>query len=263
MNDTDRIRLANLEAVADMRRAEMLAVFKPLAASVAKVINDAVAASGYNKYAVAVDKDGDLRDIEWINVEGEDDGERLIGIDISFRRKDYNDSKRVFSFGTCAFGNVKAGDRRGIAYCTVIGHLAAHAQEIDDALNAIPEWKAYDSAYRIWCISRSDAEALAKQIKDEEAKEARAKVEERLVVGAEIAVTYNTKWDCEKCDSVVTGVHTMTVEKVTKKLVFFAGHFRQYKKDEVCAAIVNGIDKGGWSFASDIDMTQFPCPSKH
>lgn len=261
MNDTNKVRLANLEAVADMRRAEMLAVYKPLAASVAKVINDAIAASGYTKYAVDVDENGYIRDIEWMNLEGEDDGERLIEIHLSFR-KGYGESKRVFSFDTCAFGRVNAGDRRGIAYCTVLGYLAAHAQEIDDALNAIPEWEAFDNAYRIWRISRSDAEALAKTIEVEEMNAARAKVEERLVVGAEIAITYHTKWDDEKSKTILTGVYKMTVEKVTKKLVFFKGVYRQHKKDDVCTALARGIEKGGWSFASDVDMTQFPRPAK-
>ena len=42
----NEVRLANLEAAAEMRRAELMAIFQPLSLSVAKVLNDAIAASG-------------------------------------------------------------------------------------------------------------------------------------------------------------------------------------------------------------------------
>ena len=259
----NEVRLANLEAAAEMRRAELMAIFQPLSLSVAKVLNDAIAASGSTKYAVRTDG-GNLRDTEWIEIEGVDEGDRLVGVTVHLRKASYWDesvegdkaSERVFSFSTCGFGDVKAGDTKGVAYCLLVGYLAAHATEIQNALNAIPEWKNYDRAVRIYHFSDGEARAFAQQMKVDAENAACAKAEERLVVGAEIAVDYEKKWDCEKCESVITGVRVKTVEKVTNKLVFFKDDYHRYNKADVCYKLVRGLEKGGYSYAADVDLSK-------
>ena len=111
---------------------------------------------------------------------------------------------------------------------------------------------------RIYRFSDGEARAFAQQMKVDAENAARAKAEERLVVGAEIAVAYDQEWDCEKGDTIVTGVRTKVVEKVTNKLVFFKNDWHQHHKADVCYELVRGLDKCGYAYLADIDMAQFP-----
>lgn len=264
----NEVRLANLRAVAEMRRAELRRIHTGVTRQIAKVIEDAVAASGVGGYALRKGEDGELHDTEYMTLKGEIDGERLHDIDIHFSndpwREGEEDNPRVLSVNTCCFGNIKAGDKSGVAYCVIMGYLATHLQEIQDALNSIPDWDAYDRARRVYSISRNEAEAFERKLKQEAEAARLAEVEKRLVAGAEIATAYERKYDCDKRQSFYTGVEKKVVEKVTNKLVFFKGEFRQRKKADVLAYLVKGLDLEshlyGWSFAEDIDMTQFPRP---
>ena len=258
----NEVRLANLQAAAEMRRAELARNSSAVASQVMKVVEDAVAASGVSGYALRKDENGGLRDAERMTLCGKIDGERLHDIDICFRRDwlDKEGTPRVFEVNTCCFGAVKAGDKRSVAYCVLMGYFATHLQEIQDALNAIPEWEVYDRSRRVYYISRNEAEAFERKMADE-AKAARlAEVEKRLVVGAVVATEKVRRYDCEKHQSIYTGVSTMEVEKVTAKLVFFKDSYRQYKKADVLNFLAIGLEKRGWSFAADVDMSQFPCP---
>jgi len=262
--NANEVRLANLKAVAEMRRAELYCIRKGLTSQMAKIIEDAVAASGVSGFALRKGEDGELRDIDYMTLEGEIDGERLHDIDLYFRNDSWRDAEegnpRVLSVSTCCFGTIKAGDKGGIAYCALMGYLVTHLQEMQDALNAIPEWEAYRRAHRIYSISSNEAEAFERKLA-EEAKAARlAEVEKRLVAGAVLATEKIRRYDCEKRQSIYIGVSTKVVEKVTAKLVFFKDEYRQYKKADVLELLAKGLEKGGWSFASDVDMKQFPCP---
>lgn len=265
----NEVRLANLEAAAEMRRADLIAAKTPLAEGIKKVIEDAIAASGANGYAVATDEEGKLHDLEYINIEGALDGERLHDIDCRLRRE-YGEPLAEplhFSFNTCCFGDIGVGDKVGIAYAILLAHLATHVEEIEDALNALPYWDEYNRACEVYSISRREAEEFKRKMKEDEKNAALAKVEKRLVVGAEIATAYERRYDCDKHQSFYTGVEKKVVEKVTNKLVFFKGEFRQRKKADVLAYLVKGLDLEshlyGWSFAEDIDMSQFPRPANH
>lgn len=260
----NEVRLANLQAVAEMRRAELACIHAGVTRQMAKIIEDAVAASGVSGYALRKGKDGELRDSEYMTLDGEIDGERLHDIDLYFRNDSWRDEEegenRVLSVNTCCFGSVKAGDKSGVAYCVLMGYLVTHLQEIQDALNAIPEWEAYMRSRRIYHISQREADEFSRKLK-EEAKAARfAEVEKCLVVGAVVATEKVRRYDCEKGQSLYVGIHTLEVEKVTNKLVFFRGNCHQFKKADVLELLAKGLEKGGWSFAADVDMTQFPCP---
>ena len=263
----NEVRLENLKAVATMRRAELARVHTDVTRQIAKVIEDAVADSGVGGYALRKGEDGELHDTEYMTLKGEIDGERLHDIDIHFSndpwREGEEDNPRVLSVNTCCFGNIKAGDKSGVAYCVIMGYLATHLQEIQDALNSIPDWDAYDRARRVYSISRNEAEAFERKLKQEAEAARLAEVEKRLVAGAEVAYVYETKWDAEKDMRVITGVRTKVVEKVTAKLVFFKDEYRQYKKAEVLNWLAKGLDERGMSFTADIDMTQFPRPANH
>lgn len=263
----NEIRLANLKAVADMRRAELRRIHAVVTRQIAKVVEDAVAASGVGGYALRKGEDGELHDTEYMTLKGEIDGERLHDIDLYYRDDSWcdegGDNPRVLSVNTCCFGNIKAGDKSGVAYCVIMGYLATHLQEIQDALNAIPEWEAYDRARRIRSISRREAEEFERKLKEEAESARLAEIEKRLVVGAVVAKEKVRRYDFEKRQSVYTGISTLEVEKVTAKLVFFKDSYRQHKKADVLKCLATGLDKGGWSFASDVDMTQFPRPANH
>lgn len=258
----NEVRLANLEAAAEMRRAELMAIRQPLSLAIAKVINDAIAASGSTKYALRLDDGGFLRDFECMTIDGKDDGDRLVSIDLYYRHDTWEDRRngkpRILAFSTCGFGTVKAGDTKGVAYCLLLGYLAAHLKEMEDAINAIPEWAAYERALEIYNVSRDEAGDFAALLKEEAHAAALAKVEERLVVGAEVAFSYDVMYDFDRHVDVVKGVHTRKVEKVTNKLVFFENEYKQYKKADVLADLVRGLDNHGWSFAADVDMSRFP-----
>lgn len=258
----NEVRLANLEAAAEMRRAELMAIRQPLSLAIAKVINDAIAASGSTKYALRTDDSGFIRDFEYMTIDGKDDGERLVSIDLYYRHDSWEDRRagkpRVLAFSTCGFGTVKAGDTRGMAYCLLLGYLAAHLKEMEDAINAIPEWAAYERALEVYNVSRDEAGDFAIRLKTEAHMAAIAKAEERLVVGAEVAYSYDGGYDFDRHVNVVTGVRTRKVKKVTNKLVFFENEYKQYKKVDVLADLVRGLDNHGWSFAADVDMSRFP-----
>ncbi len=256
----NEVRLANLKASADKRRAEFCDIRAEVTRQIAKIIEDAVAASGVSGYTLRKGENGELRDTEYMTLDGEIDGERLHDIDLYYRNDSWRDEdggERVFSVNTCCFGRVKAGDKSGVAYYLLMGYLVTHLQEIQDALNAIPDWEAYNRSRRIYHISRNDAEAFERKM-DAEAKMAKeAAVLERLMEGAEIAVHYTTDFDLVRGVHVLTGIKIMTVEKVTNKLVFFKDRRGQNKKADVVANLVRGIDNCGWSFAADVDMA-FP-----
>lgn len=259
----NEVRLANLQAAAEMRRAELARNSSAVASQVMKVVENAIAASGVNGYALRKDENGGLRDAERMTLCGKIDGERLHDIDICFRRgwgaEDENEP-RAFSVSTCCFGSVTTDNKVGIAYCVLVGYLAAHLQEIQDALNAIPEWEVYDRSRRVYYISRNEAEAFERKMADE-AKAARlAEVEKRLVVGAVVATEKIRRYDIKKHQSFYIGVKTMVIEKVTAKLVFFKSEYRQYKKADVLELLAKGLEKGGWSFEANVDMSKFPCP---
>lgn len=260
----NEVRLANLQAVAEMRRAELACIRTGVARQVAKIIEDAVAASGVSGYALRKDESGELRDMDYMTLDGKIDGERLHDIDLHFLHDTWRDmeegSPRTLSVNTCCFGSIKAGDKSGVAYCVLMGYLATHLQEIQDALNAIPEWEAYTRSSRIYHISQREADEFSRKLKEEATAARLAEVEKRLVVGAVVATEKVRRYDCEKHQSIYTGVSTMEVERVTAKLVFFKDSYRQYKKADVLNFLATGLEKGGWSFAADVDMTKFPCP---
>jgi hypothetical protein len=257
---TNDIRLENLKAAAEMRRAELMAIRQPLSLAIAKVINDAIAASGSTKYALR--SDGCIiRDFEYMAIDGKDGDDRLVSIDLYYRHDTWEDRRngkpRVLAFNTCGFGTVKAGDTKGVAYCLLVGYLAAHLQEIQDALNAIPDWEAYERARRFYDVSSRELMEFERKLADEAKTARRAEIEKRLVVGAWIAYAHETEW--KEDGRVFTGVRTKVIEKVTAKLLFFKGDNRQYKKEEVLGLLSKGVNRCGWSFAADVDMTQFPC----
>ena len=260
----NEVRLANLQAVAEMRRAELACIRTGVARQMAKIIEDAVAASGVSGYALRKDESGELRDIDYMTLEGKIDGERLHDIDLRFLYDTWSDEEegknRVLSVDTCCFGSIKAGDKSGVAYCVLMGYLATHLQEIQDALNAIPELEAFTRSSRIYRISQREADEFSRKLKEESTAARLAKLEERLVVGAVVATEKVRRYDCEKHQSFYTGVRTMEVDRVTEKLVFFKGSCRQYKKADVLKFLATGLEKRGWSFAADVDMTQFRCP---
>jgi hypothetical protein len=260
---TNDIRLENLKAAAEMRRAELMAIRQPLSLAIAKVINDAIAASGSTKYALR--SDGCIiRDFEYMAIDGKDGDDRLVSIDLYYRHDTWEDRRngkpRVLAFNTCGFGTVKAGDTKGVAYCLLVGYLAAHLQEIQDALNAIPDWEAYERARRFYDVSSRELMEFERKLADEAKTARHAEIEKRLVVGAVVATQKVRKYDFDKRQSFYTGVSTMEVERVTAKLVFFKDAYRQYKKADVLNFLATGLEKRGWSFAADVDMTQFPCP---
>ena len=258
----NEIRLANLQAAAEMRRAELDCIRAGVTRQMAKIIEDAVVASGVSGYTLRKGKDGGFRDAEYMTLEGKIDGERLHDIEIYFRR-DWgagDGESRIFSVSTCCFGSVNVGNKVGIAYCALVGYLATHLQEIQDALNAIPEWEAYQRSCRIYSVSRHEADDFSRKLK-EEAKAARlAKIEKRLIVGAVIAIDRIRRYDCEKQQPVYTGIRTLEIEKITPKLVFFKDNRHQYKKAEVLTFLARGLEQDGWSFAADVDTAQFPYP---
>lgn len=260
----NEVRLANLKAVAEMRRAELACVHTGVTRQMAKVIEDAVAASGVGGYALRKGKDGELPDTDYMVLCGEIDGERLHDIDLSFLHETWRDMEegnpRVLSVNTCCFGKVKAGDKSGVAYCVLMGYLVAHLQEIQDALNAIPEWEAYARARRVYSISRNEAEAFERKLREEAESARLAEIEKRLVVGAVIASEKVRRYDSEKGQYIYIGVSKKVVEKVTAKLVFFKDEYRQYKKADVLGFLSSGLEKGRWSYAEDVDMSKFPCP---
>jgi hypothetical protein len=259
---TNEIRLANLKSVAEMRRAELRRIHTGVTRQIAKVVEDAVAASGVGGYALRKGEDGELHDTEYMTLKGEIDGERLHDIDMHFSndpwREGEDNNPRVLSVNTCCFGNIKAGDKSGVAYCVIMGYLATHLQEIQDALNSIPEWEAYDRARRVYSISRNEAEAFERKLAEEAKTARRAEIEKRLVVGAEIAYAHDVQWSKDE-GRIFTGVRTKVIEKVTAKLLFFKGDNRQYKKEEALGLLSKGVNRCGWSFAADVDITQFPC----
>ena len=256
----NEVRLANLEAACEMRRAELMEIYKPLSVAVTEVLDKAIASSGSTKYRVITDDKGILRDLEVISIDGRDDSDRLVSIDAYFRRDWCADESkpRQFAFQTCGFGTVKAGDTKGVAYCLLVGYLAAHVQEIQDALNAIPEWADYDRALAAYRVTCREAEEFSRKMKEDAKNAAIAEVEKRLVVGAVVATQKVRKYDFDKSQSFYTGVSTMEVERVTAKLVFFKDAYRQYKKADVLNYLATGLEKGGWSFAADVDMSRFP-----
>lgn len=254
----NEVRLANLQAVAEMRRAELACIRTGVARQMAKIIEDAVAASGVSGYALQKDNDGEIYDIDYMRLGGEIDGKRLHSVDLYFRHESWNDTEegksRILSLNPCCFGTFNAGNKCGVAYFVLTGYLAAHLQEIQDALNAIPEWETYARARRVYTVSRGEVEEFERKLAEEAKAARRAEIEKRLVVGAEVVVGHERKWDCEKGD-IIKGVRVLTVEKVTNKLVFFKDEYRQYKKDYVLRSLARGIDNGGFSYLADIDLT--------
>lgn len=266
MNDTNKVRLANLEAVAEMRRAELVAARKPLNEAYKRVFAEVVADSGVSGYALSLDEEGNVYDFNTPELSGEIDGKRLHDIHCYFRNDrwdDTSDEPRRLSFNTTCFGDVKVGDAVGVAYCVMVGYLASNLQSIQDALDALPEWEAYRTAKRFYDAAYYEAEGLKRKMKEEAQAAKEAAVLKRLVAGAEVARMYDGHYDFERNVHVRTGVITKKVEKVTNKLVFFENDYRQHKKADVVAQIICGLDKGGWSFAEDVDMSQFPCPFKY
>lgn len=253
----NEVRLANLKAVAEMRRDEFCCIHARLIKQMATIIEDAVAASGVSGYALQKDNVGELYDIDYMRLGGEIDGKRLHSVDLYFRHESWNDTEegkpRILSLNPCCFGTFNAGNKCGVAYFVLMGYLAAHLQEIQDALNAIPEWEAYTRARRVYTVSRGEVEESERKLAEEAKTARRAEIEKRLVVGAEVVVGYESKWDYEKGD-ITKGVRVLTVEKVTNKLIFFKDD-RQYKKDYVLLSLARGIDNGGFSYLADIDLT--------
>ena len=228
----NEVRLANLEAAAEMRRAELMAIRQPLSLAIAKVINDAIAASGSTKYALRLDEGGIIRDFEYMTIDGKGGDDRLVSIDLYYRHDTWEDRRngkpRVLSFSTCGFGTVKAGDTRGVAYCLLLGYLAAHLKEMEDAINAIPEWAAYERALEIYNVSRDEAGDFAARLKEEARAAALAKAEERLVVGAEVAFYFgieelvDVQWQLLAADEepeVIEGSELIVVQVLLRDIL--------------------------------------------
>jgi hypothetical protein len=256
---TNEIRLANLKAVYAMRRAEAEVAYRKVSCAATKIIENAVAHSAITGYALRKDENG-LVDFDIMELCGRNHrGEELVSISLYFRRRlrENESPNRVLMLGTSCFGNVTASDEKGIAYCLLLGYLAAHLQEIQDALNAIPDWEAYERARRFYDVSSRELMEFERKLADEAKTARRAEIEKRLVVGAWIAYAHETEW--KEDGRVFTGVRTKVIEKVTAKLLFFKGDNRQYKKEEVLGLLSKGVNRCGWSFAADVDMTQFPC----
>lgn len=266
MNDTNKVRLANLEAVAEMRRAELVAARKPLNEAYKRVFAEVVAASGVSGYALSLNEKGEVYDFSTPELSGEIDGKRLHDIHCYFRNDrwdDASDEPRRLSFNTTCFGDVKVGDAVGVAYCVMVGYLASNLQSIQDALDSLPEWEAYRTAKRFFDAAYYEAEGMKRKMKEEARAEKEAAVLKRLVPEAVLAFDFERSWDDEKGEYRLVGVKTKTVEKVTPHFVFFKGDCRRYKKAYVLADILVGLSDGGWSFAEDIDMSQFPLPFKY
>lgn len=248
--NTYTMKRENLNIAKAARAKELEAVRVRITEEVKKVVEAAIGLSGIDGYKL---DEGGL-DCEFTHIRITKGGD---GHDVTlwYHKPWKENEQREVKLNVSAMGDFGADDTAEVEYYQLVGFLASRIGELTKSFNAIEGWKELDTAIANLRFVQSEIDALDAEEMKRQRDERVAEIEKRLVVGAEIAFSYRVGYGDEG-RIVAKEIHTRKVERVTAKLLWFEGYFRQWKRADVIDALVKGLDKGGWSFADEITLEQ-------
>ena len=248
--NTYTMKRENLNIAKAARAKELEAVRVRMTEQVKKVVEAAIGSSGVDGYKL--DEEGLDCDFTRIRITKGTDGH---DVTLWYYKRWSKNEQREVKLNVAAMGDFGASDTAKVEYYQLVGFLASRIGELTKSLNAIEGWEELDTALANLRFVQSEIDTLDAEEMKRKRDERVAEIEKRLTVGAEIAYSYSVRCNGEG-RYIAKEILTMKVERITAKLLWFKGHFGQYKRAYVIDALMKGLGKGGWSFADEITLEQ-------